>query len=315
MSWLWAETIIQIAGVLFLAPLVFGITNRLKAIVESRRGPSIFQPYYDLAKYLRKELLIPENSTALFYVAPFFVFGTYLLISFVIPVILPFPVYFTPTVDFLGGGLLFTLTSFLLILGALNSGNNISAMGASRSATFSAFAEPTLIMVFFAVALISGTNNPYTTSSLLSVSVVSYLGLYHLLSMAAFFMLLLFETGQLPLESSGIMELGMIDEARIYEYSGPHLFLVKYSSMIKMYLLGSVFLNVFAFPWYMQSGIIGSLLDIPIMLLKWIILITSFVVINETVGKLRLFKIQDYLTVSFALAIFSILTLTLGGIQ
>jgi formate hydrogenlyase subunit 4 len=315
MSWLWAETIIQIVGELFLAPLVFGITNRLKAIVESRHGPGIFQPYYDLAKYLRKEILIPENSTALFYVAPFFVFGTYLLISFVIPVILPFPVYFTPTVDFLGGGLLFTLTSFLLILGALNSGNNISAMGASRSATFSAFAEPTLIMVFFAVALISGTNNPYTTSSLLSVSVVSYLGLYHLLSMAAFFMLLLFETGQLPLESSGIMELGMIDEARIYEYSGPHLFLVKYSSMIKMYLLGSVFLNVFAFPWYMQSGIIGSLLDIPIMFLKWIILITAFVVINETVGKLRLFKIQDYLTVSFALAIFSILTLTLGGIQ
>ncbi|MFG1519600.1 MAG: NADH-quinone oxidoreductase subunit H [Thermoplasmataceae archaeon] len=315
MSWLWAETIIQIVGELFLAPLVFGITNRLKAIVESRHGPGIFQPYYDLAKYLRKEILIPENSTALFYVAPFFVFGTYLLISFVIPVILPFPVYFTPTVDFLGGGLLFTLTSFLLILGALNSENNISAMGASRSATFSAFAEPTLIMVFFAVALISGTNNPYTTSSLLSVSVVSYLGLYHLLSMAAFFMLLLFETGQLPLESSGIMELGMIDEARIYEYSGPHLFLVKYSSMIKMYLLGSVFLNVFAFPWYMQSGIIGSLLDIPIMFLKWMILITAFVVINETVGKLRLFKIQDYLTVSFALAIFSILTLTLGGIQ
>ena len=315
MSWLWAETIIQIVGVLLLSPLVLGIMNRLKAIVESRHGPSILQPYYDLAKYLHKEMLIPENSTAIFYAAPFFVFGTYILISFVIPVILPFPVYFTPAVDFLGGGLLFALTSFLLILGALNSGNNISAMGASRSATFSAFAEPTLIMVFFAVALISGTNNPYTTSSLLSVSVVSYLGLYHLLSMVAFFMLLLFETGQLPLEISGIMELGMIDEARIYEYSGPHLFLVKYSSMIKMYLLGSVFLNVFAVPWYMQSGLIGSFLDIPIMLLKWMILIVALVIINETVGKLRLFKIQDFLTVSFALAIVSILTLTLGGIQ
>ena len=100
MSWLWAETIIQIAGVLLLSPLVLGIMNRLKAIVESRHGPSILQPYYDLAKYLRKEMLIPENSTAIFYAAPFFVFGTYILISFVIPVILPFPVYFTPLLTF-----------------------------------------------------------------------------------------------------------------------------------------------------------------------------------------------------------------------
>lgn len=315
MSWLWVETVIQLVGVLILAPLVTGIINRVEAIFESRRGPSIFQPYYDLAKYLRKEILIPPDSTRIFYLAPFFVFGTYLLISLVIPVILPFPVYVSPTVDFLGGGLLFALTSILLILGALNSGNNISAMGASRSATFSAFAEPTLIMVFFAVALISGTNNPYVTNSVLATSFSSYLGIYHLLSMAAFFMLLLFETGQLPLESQSNMELGMIDEARVYEYSGPHLFLTKYSSMIKLYLLGSVFLNVFAFPWFLRTGLPGSLEDIPIMLAKWGILIVALVIVNESLGKVRLFKIQDYLSVSFALSIFSILTFTLGGIQ
>lgn len=314
MTLLWVETIIQIAGVLALAPLVTGILNRAKAWFEARKGPPIFQPYYDLAKYIRKEILLPANSTRIFYLVPFFVFGIYLLISFVIPVILPFPDYLSVSVDFLGGGLLFALTSVLLILGALNSGNNISAMGASRSATFSAYGEPTLIMVFFAVALISGTNNPYVTNAILSTSITGYLGLYHLFATVAFFMLLLFETGQLPLESSSNMELGMIDEARVYEYSGPHLFMIKYSSMIKLYLLGSVFLNVFAFPWFMQTGIAGSILDIPIMLGKWLVLIAILVIVNESLGKVRLFKIQDFLSISFALSIFSVITLTLGGI-
>lgn len=314
MTIIWAETLIQICGVLLLAPLVYGITEKAKSFFEFRKGPPVLQPFYDLAKYLRKEILVPPNSTGIYFLAPFFVFGTYMLISFVIPVILPYPNYLSPTVDFLGGGLLFGFTSLLLVLGALNSGNNISAMGASRSATFSAFAEPTLIMVFFAVALISGTNNPYVTNSILTSSVTSYLGISHLLSMVAFFMLLLFETGQLPLENKSNMELGMIDEARIYEYTGPHLFLVRYSSMIKLYLLGSVFINVFAVPWFLQTGLAGSLMDIPIMLGKWSVLIVALVVVSESLGKVRLFKIQDFLVISFALSIFSILTLTLGGI-
>ncbi len=314
MTLLWVETLIQILGVLVLAPLVSGLLNKSKAFFEARAGPPVLQPYYDLAKYLKKEILIPSNSTRVFFLVPFFVFGIYVLISFVIPVILPFPNYLSTIVDFLGGGLLFGLTSFLLILGALNSGNNISAMGASRSATFSAFAEPTLIMVFFSVALITGTNNPYVTNSILSGSLTSYLGLSHLLATAAFFMLLLFETGQLPLESTSTMELGMIDEARIYEYTGRHLFLIKYSSMLKFYLLGSVFLNVFLIPWFMQNGIAGSFLDIPVMILKWLVLIGILVVVNESLGKVRLFKIQDFLAISFALSIFSIITLSLGGI-
>ena len=314
MTLLWVETIVQIVGGMILSPLVTGILNRTKALFEARRGPPILQPYYDLAKFLKKELLLPPNSTRIFFLVPFFVFGIYILISFVIPVILPFPNYLSVSVDFLGGGLLFALTSVLLMLGALNSGSNICAIGASRSATFSAYAEPTLILVFFAVALISGTNNPYVTNAVLSTSVTAYLGLYHLFATVAFFMLLLFETGQLPLESSSNMELGMIDEARVYEYSGPHLFMIKYSSMIKLYLLGSVFLNVFAFPWFMQDGLIGSLADIPIMFGKWLVLIAMLVVVNESLGKVRLFKIQDFLSISFALSIFSVITLTLGGI-
>lgn len=311
---LWAETGIQIAGVLFLAPLVEGILEALKARLESRRGPSIFQPYYDLKKYLSKENLFSAQSSLFFIFAPFVTFSIYLTISFVIPVVLPFPVFLTPVVDFLGGAILFTFASVIQIIAAIRSGDNFSAMGASRIATFSAFAEPTLITVFFAVAIISNSNNPYLTESLLVSDRSLYLSLTHILATIAFFMLLLFETGRLPVESSGMMELGIIDEAKSFEYSGRSLFLMKYSSLMKQYLLGSVFLNVFIMPWFMLNGLNGALLDIPIMLGKWIVLILAIVIIEESFAKLRLFKIQEFLTVSFAMAILAVTSFVAGGI-
>ena len=91
MSYIWFETAIQVIGVLILAPLVDGIISKLKAVVESRKGPRILQPYYDLAKYLKKETVVNTDATAFFEIAPYFVFSIYLLIAFVIPVILPYP--------------------------------------------------------------------------------------------------------------------------------------------------------------------------------------------------------------------------------
>ena len=313
MSYLWVETVIQVIGVLLLAPLVDGIISRLKAVVESRHGPRILQPYYDLAKYLKKETVVNNDATAFFDIAPYFVFSIYLLIAFVIPVILPYPNELSPVVDFLGGGLLFVLAAVIQILAALDARSSFTSLGAGRSVTFSAYAEPTLIMVFFAVALISSSNNPYITHDLI-LSFGNYLTLPHLLSSVAFFMLFLFETGRLPTESPGMMEFGMIDEARNYEYSGRHMFLLKYSSLMKQYLLGSVLINVFVFPWFLQSSLLGSILDIPIMLGKWIVIAIVIVYLDETLAKLRLFKIQDYLTLSFALAVFSVITYSLGGL-
>lgn len=311
---IWTETAIQLAGVLLLSPLVAGLLGRIKARIESRKGVRVLQPYFDLAKLLRKEDMISSSSTAVFSAFPLIVFGIYTLISFIIPVVAPFPVLFTPSADFLGGALLFTLASFLQVLAGINSGSQFTRLSSSRSVVFSALAEPTLIMVFFAVAIISGTNNPYVTNEVLVSSVQTYLSLPHLLSTAAFFMLLLFETGKLPVESQSMNELGMIDEGRLYEYSGRNLFMLKYSSMMKQYLLGSVFLNVFLIPWFMQYGVVGTLADIPIMLAKWFILIVIMAVIEETVAKLRLFKIQDFLSISFALALLSIIAYSLGGI-
>jgi formate hydrogenlyase subunit 4 len=308
--------ILQALTVLLLAPLIAGIAARWKAWTESRRGPSIFQPYFDLAKYLRKENLVPRGASIVFRVAPLIAFGTYLVISVVVPIITPYPIPFASTVDFLGGGLLFGLAGALTLLAALDAGSNYTALGASRTVSFAALAEPTLIMVFFAVAVITGTNNPYVTNNLLSASTSAYLSPTHLLVTAAFFLLLLAETGKLPVESAGLMEFGMIDDGRVYEHSGPVLGVLRWNSWMKQFLLYSVFLNVFLLPWGMFAAptLLGAVANIGVLFAKLLLLLGVVVVVEATVAKVRLFKIRDFLALSFSLAILSVFAFAVLGV-
>ena len=307
--------VIQVGTVLFLSPLISGLINRLKAMVESKHGPSVFQPYYDLAKLLRKEVVVPEGSSAFFIIAPFVAFSAYLVISLVIPVVTPYALPYGILLDLLGGALMFGLAGVVGIIAAIDARSNYTVMGASRSASFTALAEPTLIMVFFGVAAITGTNNPYVTNNLLSTSASWYLSATHVLVMGAFFMLLLFETGRLPVESSGLMEFGMLDDAKVMEYSGKLLALSKWGGYMKQFMLMAVFLNVFAVPWLMSSQVsaFGALYSVGTLFLKLLGLVLVVVITEETFAKLRLFKILDFLAISFSLGLLSIVALFLVG--
>jgi formate hydrogenlyase subunit 4 len=308
--------LLQAATVLLLSPLLAGVSGRWKAWTESRSGPSIFQPYRDLAKYLRKETIVPEGASRLFLAAPFVAFGAYLLISIVVPIITPYPIPFASTVDFLGGGLLFGLAGALTLLVALDSGSNYAALGASRTVSFAAFGEPTLIVVFFAVAVITGTNNPYVTNNLLTASTSAYLSPTHLLVTGAFFLLLLAEIGRLPVESAGLMELGMLEEGRLYEHSGRALGVLRWNGWMKQFLLCSVFLNVFAVPWGMfaEPTVWAAVANIGVLWVKLLLLIGGLALIEATIAKVRLFKIRDYLALSFSLAILSVFAFAVLGV-
>ncbi len=306
------ESVVQVLGILFVSPLIMGIYENLKAKTEFRKGPSIFQPYYDLAKYFRKESIISRDSGFIHRNTPIMVLSIMVLLAFLIPV-QPGYTVFAPLADFLGGAMLFTLASVLTILGALDNNSNFTAMSAGRSAIFSALAEPTLIVVFFAVAIETGTNNPYITNADLTANSYLFLSLTHILASIAFLLFFIFETGKLPVESNGLAELSMIDEGRIYEYGGRNLFFIRYSSMIKQYLLGSLLLNVFIFPWGLQAGLLGSIMDIPIMLLKWLILIILLVVLEQSIARIRIFKIADFLSLSFILSVLSVTLFVAGG--
>ena len=308
--------LLQALTVLLLAPFVAGASARVKAWTESRRGPSVLQPYRDLRKYLRKETLVPEGASRLFLWAPPVAFGTYLLIAVVVPIITPYPIPFAPTVDFLGGGLLFGLAGTLTLLAALDAGSNYTALGASRTVSFAALAEPTLIMVFFAVAVITGTNNPYVTNNLLASSAAAYLSPTHLLVTAAFFLLLLAETGKLPVESAGLMELGMLEEGRTFENSGPILGLARWNGWMKQILLYSVFLNVFLLPWGMVAApsVLAAVENVGVLVGKLLLLVTVVGLLEATVAKVRLFKIRDFLALSFSLAVLSVFVFAVLGV-
>jgi formate hydrogenlyase subunit 4 len=312
-----AVNALQAASVLLLSPLIAGIAGRAKAWTESRRGPSIWQPYLDLAKYLRKETLVPIGASRVFLVAPFVAFGAYFLISIVIPILTPYPLPFAPTVDFLGGGLLFGLAGLVTLLAAADSNSNYALLGASRTVSFAALAEPTLIVVFFAVAVISGTNNPYVTNTVLSSSLVAYLSPTHLLATAAFFLLLLAETGKLPVESAGLMEFGMLEEGRLFEHSGRLLGVLRWNGWMKQFLLYSVFLNVFAAPWGMVTAptLAGAVLNLVLLLAKLGLLVGLLALVEAILAKVRLFKIRDFLALSFSFAVLSVfLFAVLGGV-
>ena len=302
-------TLSQYFFVVLTAPLYSGIMTKLKAMIESRRGPSIFQPYMDIWKFMKKETLFPRGSGFFFRYGPYVIFGIYSLISLIVPRLVPVPIFFTASADFLGGAILFSLAAFIKIASALESGSNFMSLGAARTASFIFLSEGTLITVFFAVSLITQTNNPYVTNNFLSANPVQGLTLEHIFATLAFFMLFFYETGKLPLESPGLAELGMIEEGMNYEYSGKLLAINKWSGHIKQYILGSILLNVFLFPWFLQSSFPNFLLDIPIMFLKWMLLILIVVIIETTMAKMRLFRILDYLATAFT---FSILFLAFG---
>ncbi len=307
--------VVQVGTVVLLSPLIAGIVNRLKAMVESKHGPPILQPYFDLAKLLRKEVVVPQGSSGFFIVAPFVAFSAYLVIALVIPVVTPYPLPYGVLLDLLGGALMFGLAGVVAIVAAIDAHTNYTSLGASRSASFAALAEPTLIMVFFGVAVISGTNNPYVTNNLLATSSSWYLSATHLLVTGAFFMLLLFETGRLPVESSGLMEFGMLDDARAMEYSGKLLALSRWGGYMKQLMLMSVFLNVFALPWGLSSSVTlaGGFYSVGTLFLKLMGLVCVVVVTEETFAKLRLFKILDFLAISFSLGLLAVIAFFLVG--
>jgi len=300
---------VQALTVLSLSPLLVGIINRIKAVLESRHGPPLLQPYFDLYKLFSKKVVVPSKRTLVYTVYPFIAISCYTLISMVVPIITPYPLGFAPTVDFLGGAFLFTLAGSMSIFAALDSGDSaISTMGASRSAIFTAFSEPILIMIFVAVALISGTNNPYITQQDIMKNPVLYLYLVHVFAIVSFFMLLLVETGKIPIESSGLMELGMIDEAKNFEYSSKNLALIEWGAYMKQFILFSVFINVFILLWGLSSQIGYTLIEsIVVQFAKLVAISLIFITVEVSMAKIRLFKILDFLAISLALAVLSVI--------
>ncbi|OSS41462.1 Formate hydrogenlyase subunit 4 [Desulfurella amilsii] len=302
-------SILQLLYVIALSPLAIGILNFFDERLSSRGGPSIFQEYYNIFKYFKKQSIYPSTASDFFSYVPYITFAMYLFLTLVLPIITAFPLTFGPVVDFVGGGLVFGAASTLIKLASLDSKNNYSILGASRASSIGIFTEPIILLIFIMFGVISGTNNPYVINNILQTSTSWFFSLVHLFIAIAFFFVLIIETGQLPIESHTPNELGSIDSLMSQEYSGRELALVKWGSYAKSFILMNVFLNVYTFPFFvpMKLNLLSVFIYMFINFFKITVLLAVFAIINNIVSKYRLFKIFDYIAIAFSFALMAML--------
>jgi len=307
----WVLQIAQVATVLLLSPLYSGVLARAEAVVASKRGPSILQPYRDLAKLLRKSSTVSDQASWVFRGAPFVSFACYLTVAAIVPVITRTPLPLAFLGDLIGGAFVLSLAGFALSLAGLDTASPLGGLGASRAAWVGSLAEPALILVFFTVGAVSASDNPYLMNHAVAGSPYVIVLPTHLLGLLAFFLLVLVENGRIPIDSpSGTTEISMIEEGRALEFSGRGYALVRWGGYMKLFLLSTVFMNVFVLPWGLgdADNLARGLLAIPIVAAKLALAGLAIVVIDTSFAKLRFFRIAEFLGAAFLLALVGVAT-------
>jgi len=301
--------IAQVLAVLLLAPLIQGFILRYEERVQRARGPSVLQPYRDLWKFFHKQLVIPETASWVFWAAPIVAFTAMLTVPLLIPVLTNYPLPLSDMGDILGGGLILTVGSFFVNLAALDSGSAYGGVGSSRQVMLSILAEPTLILVFVGITLMAKSMLPFVVNHLLVANSAVFWSPTHLFLVLAFFILLLVETDKLPIHSSTHIEVYMIEEARILEYSGPLLGLLKWASMMKQFILYTIFCNVLLLPWGLSvhGTALGIFAATVVLVFKLFLIGAVMVVVQTLQSRLRFYRYQEPLAASFLLAILAII--------
>ena len=288
------------------APLLVGTLRTLKARLVGRRGPRPWQPYADLAKLLRKEVVVSTTTSWVFRVTPYVLIATMLVAAVIVPVVasrtaLPFAGIILLMYLFLVG-------AFFLALAGLDSGSAFGGMGASREVAVAALAEPTVILAVFALALRAETTNLGGIVARFSGEPSLAASPGHLLAFAAFFIVMLAETGRLPVDNPAThLELTMIHEAMVLEYAGRYLALVEWAGAMKLFVFLTLLANLF-FPWGVPSLVAPApiLLGLVVLAAKLVLLTVGLAVLETIVAKLRLFRVPELLAGSFALALLSV---------
>ena len=309
MTSLLAKTGLQLLLLLLVAPLLSGIVKTLKARLQTRRGPNILQSYRDIFKLFRKAMVIPQTSSWIFSATPYIVFVTAALVGLMIPM--------TTTdapLSLFGGVLavvyLLALGRFFLALGGLDAGSPFGGLGSSREMTISAIAEPAMMLAIFTVALAASSTNLSEMAKVAVSQSWKFLAPSQMLAFAALLIVLIAETGRIPVDNPAThLELTMIHEAMILEYSGPYFALIEYGASLKQLVLMTLVVNTF-FPFGLSSDwtLQGLALGLLFYLTKMLLLACLIVLIETTNAKLRLFRVPELLMVSFifgALALIS----------
>jgi formate hydrogenlyase subunit 4 len=301
--------LLQAALLLALSPLMSGCIRNWKAKLQNRCGAPVWQPYLDLAKFMGKDMVISEHASWVFRVMPYLLFVSTLLAGLLVPLLT-----ITAPLSLFGGALAFVgllaLGRFFLALGGLDPASAFGGMGSSREMTIAAMAEPALMLAIFTVAISAGSTN---LSQMLAVAQGpgwTLLNPAHLLAFVALFIVLLAETGRIPVDNPAThLELTMIHEAMVLEYSGRYLALIEWSSALKQLILMTLLVDLF-FPVGIAANQSAAAIGISFacLFLKLVGLALIVVIVETTNAKLRLFRVPDLLSTAFILAALGLLS-------
>jgi len=299
----------QLLLFLVISPLVTGLIRTMKARFQTRRGPDPWQPYRDLYKLLNKGMVIPETASWLFSATPYVVFLTAVLVGLMIPMVAT-----EAPLSLFGGVLavvyLLALGRFFLALGGLDTGSSFGGLGSSREMTISAIAEPAMMVAIFTVAIAANSTNLSEVARSAVGQSWRFLAPSQMLAFGALFIVLIAETGRIPVDNPAThLELTMIHEAMILEYSGPYLALIEWGASLKQLVLMTLLINSF-FPFGLSPGwtLPGVAIGLGLYLLKLLVVCCLIVLVETTNAKMRLFRVPELLAVAFILGALALIS-------
>jgi formate hydrogenlyase subunit 4 len=304
----WLIAILQTALLVGLSPLLAGWVKRCKCFLQNRKPPSLFQPYRDILKLTRKQPVLSHDASWLFRFAPYIIFSATVLAASVVPFIaVDLPTSATADVIVLVG--FFAFARFFLTLAGLDVGTAFGGMGSSREVTISSLAEPAMLMAVFTLTMTASTTNlAFAIDHVLQAGLV--LRPSFLFALLALLLVAVAETGRVPVDNPAThLELTMIHEAMILEYSGRHLALIEAASQLKLMLYGVLISNIF-FPWGIAQNFSLNALGFGLfsILLKLGVLALILAFAETAVAKMRLFRVQEYLGFAYLLALLGMLS-------
>jgi len=300
----------QLLLVLALAPLLTGYVRKLKARLLRRQGPDLIQPYRDLHKLLRKEVVLADNASWVFRAAPYLIFATTWVAAALVPTFAT-GLAFSPAADLIAIVALLGSARFMLALAGLDVGTSFGGIGSSREMMIASLAEPALLMIAFTVSLLAGSTQLSTVAAYMQGPAV---GLRVSLAMAlvGLVMVAIAENARIPVDNPAThLELTMVHEAMILEYSGRHLAVIEAAASLKLLLYLSIIGCVFA-PWGVAvSGqdLAAYAVSLPVYVLKLAVGGFLLAVFETAVAKMRVFRVSEFLGAALMLGLLAALLL------
>jgi formate hydrogenlyase subunit 4 len=312
----WLTQLAQAALVLGLAPLLSGVTRKIRARLLRRQGPSLVQPYRDLLKLIRKEAVIAENASWLFQAAPYVIFATTWVAAALVPTFAT-GLMLSASADLIVIVALLGTARFLLALAGLDVGTSFGGIGSSREMMFASLAEPAMLMAVFTLSLFAGSTELSSISAYM-LGPNAGVSISLALALVALVIVTIGENARIPVDNPAThLELTMVHEAMILEYSGRHLAVIEAAASLKLLLYLSLIACVFI-PWgtaLSGAGVLAYAIGLGAYAIKLAALAFLLVMFETATAKMRVFRVPEFLGVALMLGLLGTIMLFVSRVS